>query len=138
MAQNTAPIFTQVPKIQWIDAVLTANTTKDLTSGTSYLVFTADATDGSYLSHLRVQPKGSNIATVMRVWINNGSTTATAANNTYFAQVTIALTTNIENGAIQEVIIPMNIALPAGYRIYVTLGTGVAAGFHVCGVGGDY
>jgi hypothetical protein len=28
--------------------------------------------------------------------------------------------------------------LPAGYRIYATFGTAVAAGFHLTAVGGDY
>jgi hypothetical protein len=32
----------------------------------------------------------------------------------------------------------LNISLPAGYRVYATFGTAVAAGFHLTAVGGDY
>ena len=39
---------------------------------------------------------------------------------------------------IADIIIPLNISLPAGYRIYATFGTVVAAGFHLTAVGGDY
>ena len=54
MAINNAPIFTGQPDIQWINAVVTANTTTDLTGGTIYLVFTADATNGGFVQKLKV------------------------------------------------------------------------------------
>ena len=47
-------------------------------------------------------------------------------------------TTNSEVAAIAGLVIPMNIALPAGYKIFVTLGTAVAGGYSVTGVGGKY
>lgn len=137
-ANNTSPIFTGIPDIQWIDAVATANTTRDLTSGTSYLVFTADATNGGFLDKIRFSPKGTNILTVARIWINNGSTTGTAANNCLFQEVTLIATTASETGALNFTEIPLNFPLPLGYRIYVTLGTTVAAGFMVNLIGGKY
>ena len=48
MAANTAPIYSRLADFQFVVAALAANTTKDLTSGTIYLVFTADATNGGY------------------------------------------------------------------------------------------
>lgn len=138
MAANTNPIFSRLADDQWIGAVVTANTTKDLTAGTIYLVFTADATEGGYVDKLIVQPLGTNVATVMRVWLNNGATTGTAANNTLIKDVTLAATTNSEVAAIGNTEIALGFALPAGYRIYVTIGTGVAAGFGVTAIGGKY
>jgi hypothetical protein len=142
MAANTAPIFSKVGLIgindKTTDAVKTANTTKDLTAGTIYLVLTADATNGSYVDKIVIQPLGTNVATVMRIFINNGSATGTAGNNTLYADVTLGATTNSEVAQIGQTVVNMNIALPPGYRIYVTIGTGVAAGFSVTAVAGTY
>ena len=138
MAAATAPIFPRTADIQMIEAVLAANTTKDLTAGTSYLIFTADATEGSYLERINVQPKGTNIATVMRIWLNNGATTGTASNNHYLKDFTLPATTNSETAAIGGAELPINIALPATWRVYATLGTAVAGGFAVSGIGGKF
>ena len=138
MAANTTPIFSRLGSIGTVPAVTAANTTKDLTSGTIYLVFTADATNGSRISQLIWHPLGTNTATAGRVWINNGSTTATAANNALYRDVTLAGTTNSEVAGLTQTVMVMDVALPAGYRIYVTIGTAVAAGFSVTVIGGLY
>ena len=138
MAANTSPIFSRLSDNQWIGAVATANTTKDLTAGTIYLAFTADAAEGGYVDKLVVQPLGTNIATVLRVWLNNGSATGTAANNTLLKDVTMAATTNSETAAIGQTEVLLGFAIPAGYRIYVTVGTTVAAGFGVSVIAGKY
>ena len=138
MAINNAPIFTGQPDIQWINAVVTANTTTDLTGGTIYLVFTADATNGGFVQKLSMRSLGTNIATVIRVWLNNGSTTGTASNNTLIAEATLAATTLSQVAAVAHYEVPLNIALPAGYRIYVTVGTTVAVGYDVAAWGGKY
>ena len=138
MAGNTTPIFTKVGDVQWINTVLAANTTTDLTTGTSYLAFTADATNGGYVQKLRFRALGTNVATVARVWLNNGATTGTAANNTLFDEVTLAATTVSQTSALSVYEVPVNLAMPPGYKIYITLGTAVAAGYDVIAVGGKY
>lgn len=135
---NTKPIYSRKPDVQWVNAVVTANTTTDLTSGTIYLVFTADATNGSRVEKLRIRSLGTNVATVLRVWINNGAVTSTAANNTLFTEITAAATTASQVAAIAELEITMNLALNPGYKIYVTTGTTIAAGYDVTAVAGDY
>jgi len=137
MVANTAPIFTDIPNIGIADACTAANTTKDLTSGTSYLAFTAGA-DGSFLQKLNIRPKGTNAVSVMRVFLNNGGATTTATNNVLFAELSLPATTNVENASIVGYELPMGIALPAGWRVYVTLGSVVAGGYAVAGIGGDY
>jgi hypothetical protein len=136
MVANTAPIFTDIPNIGFAPAITAANTNKDGT-GTVDLVFTAGA-DGAFLQKLRIRPKGTNVATVLRVFLNNGATPTTATNNMLFDEVGLPATTNIETTAIVGLELPMNIALPAGWRVYVTLGTLVAGGYAVTAVGGDY
>jgi len=140
MAQNTSPVFPLVPVINWVNAAgLVANTTTDLTAGTNYNSgFTANATNGSRVDFIRVRALGTNVATVMRVWINNGATTATAANNTQFFERTLAATTVSQVAELPDVILPINASLPAGYKIYYTFGTAVAAGYGIQVVGGDY
>lgn len=137
MAANTSPIYSLAPDIQWGVAITAANTAKDGT-GTVNTIFTADATNGGFVQGMRVVPIGTNIATVLRVFLNNGSTNATAANNAYFASITIPASTNSETASIADYYIPLNIALPAGYKINVVLGTAVAAGFICSVVGGKY
>lgn len=139
MAANTNPIYSRTPDVQWNTTDVTAaNTTKDLTSGTSYLVWTADATEGGYLEKLAIRPLGTNVATVMRVWLNNGLTTGTRANNTLIHEVSIVATTVSETAAQAAFEVALNQAIPAGYKVYVTIGTAVAAGFHVTAFGGKY
>jgi hypothetical protein len=140
MAQNTSPVFPLVPVVSWINTgAVIANTTTDLTAGTNYNSgFTANATNGSRVDFIRVRTLGTNVATVMRVWINNGSTTATAANNTLFFERTLAATTVSQTAEQIDVMVPMNVSLPVGHKIYYTFGTAVAAGYSIQVVGGDY
>jgi len=115
----------------------TANTAKDGT-GTVLTVFTADATNGGYVQKLIARPVGTNIATVIRVFINNGLTSATIANNSLVNEMTLPAITLSEVAAQPAYELPLNYALPAGYKINVTLGTTVAAGYQVSVVGGKY
>lgn len=137
MAANTNPIFGLTPNVSWADAALTANTTKDLTSGTIYLVWTAGS-NGGYLEEIYLKPLGTNIASLIRLWINNGSTTGTAANNTLFRDYGIPATTNSETAMQPDLVIAVRKPLPAGYRVYVTVATGVAVGYDVTAFGLDY
>lgn len=75
---------------------------------------------------------------MIRIWINNGSATTTAANNTQYLERTLSSTTVTQTSELPDIILPLNISIPAGYRIYATFGTAVAAGFHLTAVGGDY
>ena len=138
MPANTSPIFSIAGDAQWSSGAITAaNTTTDLTSGTIYAIFTG-GTNGSYIQRIRFRHLGTNIATVARVWINNGSTTGSAANNTLWDEITLAANTLSQVAAAINYELPFGFALPAGYVIYVTLGTAVAAGFKATIIGGDY
>jgi hypothetical protein len=140
MPANNQPIFTRLADVQWADTMTAANTTSDLTSGTIYLVFTSDATNGGYVQRIRFRTLGNNAnATVARVWINNGLTTTTGANNILFDEITLPLTSVSQVAAQANYELPLNFALPAGYRIYVTLGTApTSAGWDATVIGGKY
>jgi hypothetical protein len=136
MAGNTDPIYSRVGDITW-GTVATANTAKDGT-GTVVTVFTADATNGGRVEKLKVRAAGTNVATALRVFLNNGSSNATPANNTLYTEITVAATTLSEVAALADNEITLNLALPPGYKINITIGTTVAAGLHVTAVGGKY
>ena len=138
MAANNNPIFTATPDIQWSTAALTtANTAKDGT-GTVATVFTADATNGGFITKLSARAAGTNVATVLRVFINNGSTNATPGNNILFAELTLPATTLSEVASQPAYEVPINLALPPGYKINCTLGTAVSAGYYLSVAGGKY
>jgi hypothetical protein len=139
MAGNNAPIYSRVADIQWNTVVVqSANTTTDLTSGTIYPVFTADTTNGGYVQRMRFKPLGTNVATVARIWLNNGSATTTSSNNTLWDELTIVASTASQTAALPVYEIPLNFALPPSYRLYVTLGTSGATGYDVTTIGGKY
>jgi hypothetical protein len=147
MAQNTSPIFPLTPVNTWVSGPaanaatpgVTANTTTDLTSGTIYgPIFTGKAVDGSRLDFIKLKALGTNVQTVVRVWINNGSATGTAANNTLYMERTIASTSVSQTLELADITLQLSISIPPNYRIYATFGTAVAAGFHLTGIGGDY
>lgn len=136
---NNQPIFSKIGDIQWSStSVSSANITKDMTTGTTYSVFTADATNGGYVQRIRFRPLGTNQATVARIWINNGSATNTAANNILFDEVSLAASTISETSATSLTELPLNFALPPAYKIFVTLGVTASAGYAVSVIGGKY
>jgi hypothetical protein len=137
MPANINPIFTAIADIQWAGPVTAANTAKDGT-GTVATVFTADATNGGYVSKLTARSLGTNVASVLRVFLNNGSANTTAANNTLFSEMTLPATTLSEVAALPSYEMALNLALPPGYRILCTLGTTVAAGYSLTVAGGKY
>lgn len=135
-APNTSPIYTTTPHVEWNNGLATANTAMDGT-GTVATVFTA-TTNGSYAQDIRIKALGTNVATVIRVFVNNGSTNATAANNTLVAELSIAATTASNSTSLPDLSIPINRTLPNGYKLNVAIGTTVSAGLCVTTFGGDY
>ena len=134
---NFAPIFTLVARAAWANNVTAANIAKDGT-GTVNTVFTAEATSGSYVQKLIVRPLGTNVASVLRVFLNNGLTNVTATNNVLIGEVGLPATTVSEVAALAGLEVPLNIPIPPGFKINVTLGTAVIGGYAVTALGGDY
>lgn len=106
-------------------------------SANHVLIHTAGA-NGSFVQRIHCEAEGTNTASVLRVYLNNGSANTTAANNVLIKQLTLPATTAINTSATVDIDIPMNIALPNGFRIYVGVGTTVAAGWMCSAIGGQY
>ena len=144
MPANTSPIFSVAGDAQWT-TLMTANNATHVSGSTSYLVFTAGS-NGSYVQKIRfrhfaiVASTNNANATVARVWINNGSDVTVFTNSTLFDEITIASMTYSAAAAQINYEIPLGFALPAGYRLYVTLGVAPTANTAIQAtvIGGDY
>lgn len=136
MSANTAPIFVLTPHDSYITTGTAANTNFDGT-GTVATVLTA-GTNGSKVDTVTLLNLGSNIGTVVRFFINNGSTNATAANNALINEITWSTNTASQINAQIPVTWNANLYLPPSYKLNVTIGTAVASGIMVNAQGGDY
>lgn len=140
MPGNITPIFSRVGSIGGIASttLLTATGDYNGTGGNNILIFTADATNGGFVQRIRLKAIGTNVATVARFYINNGSTNGTATNNVFYGEVSLPQTTATNTSATTEIDYPLNFALPAGFKLYAGLGTTVASGWVASVIAGAY
>ncbi len=153
MSANENPIYSRVGDIQsntLASGLLgpTANTAQDGT-GTLYPIFTADATNGGYITKLMFQSITTVAATVVRVFISNATPTVTSgalvsndATNTWLVnEIGLQAVTVSQTAQSPHLELPLTMALPAGYRISVSFGTSTGAsttGWSIVAVGGKY
>ena len=146
---NIDPIYAKSGEISWnstsalFTAAMTAGNVSsfDGTDANIKLIWTADATNGGYLDHVRARCcslSGASAASVLRLFVNNGSTPATAANNVLFDELGLPATTNTIVAATAPQILVFKIMYPIGYRLYGGLGTAVTTGWAVSAVSGKY
>jgi len=135
MAANTQAIYPLTPILSW-GTITTANNVYDGT-GTVVTLLTAGV-NGAKVDNIKARALGTNVATVVRFFINNGLTNATPANNSLFMEKTLAATTASATAETADISIPFDVALPAGYKIIAVLGTTVASGWQFTAKSGDY
>ena len=144
MAGNNDPIYTRVGDVSnnsgtgMNQLVLLAANDYTGAGANNSLVWTADATNGGFLQRIRAKAGGTNVASVARFFINNGAAYTTATNNSFYGELSLPATTAIATTATIELDYLFNFALPPGFRIYVGLGTAVAAGWAFTPVAGKY
>lgn len=90
---------------------------------------------GAFIDTVKIVPRGTNVLTVMRLFANANATNATAANNQLIDEATCPASTVSQVGALAPVVISVKRWFPAGTKLFVTLGTAVAAGFSVTAYG---
>ncbi|MFA5392672.1 MAG: hypothetical protein WC306_03285 [Candidatus Paceibacterota bacterium] len=145
MSLNTTPVFISIPKVQWT-MVSASNATPSVNfNGTGVLgtdiqtVFSASVS-GSRVDSITIMPLGTNVQTVLTLFVNNGADNTVSTNNASFYKVTMPSTAISNNASLDriEVQFPNGLNLPPIYRILVSLGTTVATGFDVTAYGGDF
>ena len=144
MAASTSPIFTLTPVISW-QSIGGVDGSQDGTDADVELVFTG-STDGSFIQRIIFQPISTSGSTTTsaaagRIYLNNGSTPGTAANNTLIKEITLAAT-SVNVAATTAAFgyeVPLNFQIPNTYRIYVGI-TAMAANtaWQVTAIGGNY
>ena len=135
MAANVQPIFPLAPVAGWVNASA-ANIAKDGT-GVVQTLFTAGA-NGAYLEKIQLLSRGTNAASVLRIFLNNGSDPTVAANNSLVYEVSLPATVVTEVAAQTPITITAQLAVPAGYKLTATVATACAAGWQVTAAGGNY
>lgn len=129
MAVNTAPVFPKTPMATVGTVLSAANTTKDGTAGTVPLLFQAGA-DGARLDFIKAVPIGTNVKTVLRLFLNNNLNPTVPTNNSLIKEYALPSTTLDEDDAMApEIDIPLNLNIPPNYRVYGVLATAAAAGW---------
>jgi hypothetical protein len=130
MAANTTPVYPITANHSWGTVVTTANNTYDGT-GTQVTLITG-GTYGTDIKGIRLMAMGTNVATVARFFLNNGSDNTSAGNNAPILEVALPATTasasalTTPGGAI---IVPLEFTLKASYKINMCIGTTVASGW---------
>lgn len=139
MPGNIDPIYSKAADIQWttIPTGTTANTAGDGT-GTVFTVFTADATNGGFVQSIRVKALSVSATTVIRFFVNNGSTNTVAANNSFIDELSIPIITASSTVAVSVFELPIGRALPAGYKINCCYATSVTGAIALTTFAGKY
>lgn len=140
---NNNPIFSKQGDVSsngttgMAPTLTTGSNTYDGTNAAAVVVYTAGS-GGGFIQRLRFKAIGSNIATVARIFINNGSTHTSAGNNSFYGEISLPGTTGSASAATIEEDYVMNLAINPSFQIFVMLATTVAAGWVVTPVAGQY
>lgn len=132
----TAPQFANTPNKGTPASLTAANTSTAGTGATGRaLIFTAGAS-GSVLPTIRCMHLGTNVATLVRIFRNNGADPEVSTNNALIAEVAIAANTVSQTAESIVYNEAVNLVLGASERIYVTMATAVAAGVMITPING--
>jgi hypothetical protein len=150
MAQNTHPIYSLIPVVSF--GTLTGNIGLTRSDGVGtigtdmFKVFTADATDGSFVSKLRISAAASAstsmTASVIRIYISSITSGATTAADTMlYAEVAVAaLAAAHTSNATNFYEVPFNVALAPSQTILVSIDDNLATNtrWQILVFAGDY
>jgi len=152
MTQNTAPVFTKIPRVQSIAILSGAFTASAKSDGNGtvatdmFIAFQADATNGSYVQRLRIHPYATTptatTAALARIFISSLDTGTVTPTDTHLFQEIALPVSNAANATspCNFYEIPLNFALPADYTILISIHQALAAntGWRFTVFGGDY
>jgi hypothetical protein len=133
MPAGTSPIFPQVPIIGIATMVSnTAVTARTNIVGTTGLTqLTANSTNGTRIDFIEVQGQGTTAATIINVWLNDGTTSYLVE------EITLAaVTANTTTVAASNTIAYTRLTLPPTQRLFVS--QQVSANVTVFAFGGTY
>lgn len=111
--------------VQWGDrAIVTANTDREGDAGTVYWIYQNNEQTSQFVDKIQFQTIGTNLAaTACRAFFNNGQSNTKPENNVLFDEITLPATTASEVAEVAAQTLDVNVYLPKGARIFVTVGT---------------
>ena len=128
-AMNVDPIFSKAGSINGIATGGTANTSSSGTGTIAtdiYKVFTADATNGSYVARIILMPVATvaataTTATTIRIFISNKTSGATTQADTWLIRevAAAAQTADHSTSPVNPIEVVLGFMLPASYTILV-------------------
>ena len=117
MPAGTTPIFPQVPVIGVASLVSnTAVTARTVIVGTTGLTqLTANTTDGLRVDAITCKGQGTTVATIMNIWINDGT------NSYLYDEISLgAVTANTTTASVSNTINYTNLTLSNTSRLFVS------------------
>jgi len=126
--------------------ILAANTNRyGIDNGNTKLLFKSQAPTGTKINGITAKALGTNVATVLRLFLSKtdllnkiDNTNTILINETTLAATTATATAILTNNIISYSTDTTRFIIPTGWCLYVTLGTAVAAGYHIAFFGADY
>jgi hypothetical protein len=140
MAANTAPIFSNAGAVSLGTAITAIVSDYTGTGANNQVIFSANATNGGFVQRIRFKAAGTNAASVVRIYLNNGSANTSAGNNTFYGELSLPATTASTTAGTVDIDYPMNFALPPGYRLVVGISAAatLASGWNPTVIAGAY
>lgn len=140
---NTRPRFFKEANNKYLSGLTAALSAGNLTGGTLdtnvFQAWVADSTNDGYCVEIRCKPQPINntAATIMRAYLNNGSTIATAANSTFLDELQIPATTASITTPTPTFVLPIARHIMFGHRILIvfSVAPGGSGAFDVTGIG---
>lgn len=138
MAANTSPIAINVLNNAFLKMTTQAGTqtSRDGTGATA--TGWAAGANGGRVMLIRAMPLGTNVASALIIYLNNGSTLGTATNNTLINEVQLLATTASNTTGQTPVDTVIDRGVPTLWTVAVQLGVTVAAGWQITVFGGNY
>lgn len=144
---NNDPIYSRAGDVQSAAYIATAANADSTGGGTLQTLYQSDTTNGGFVQKIIVKPiattAAATTATSMRFFLSSitGTFTGNSSANTWLiGELTLTSSTLSATVAQVQYELPLNFAVPAGWRIVVGFGTTLAAntGYVATVVAGKY
>ena len=134
MAANTSPIFALVPETK-IVTVTAATTDRTGATTTNLQELLTATTDGTKITQIGAKVAGTNVATLVLIYITNTSGTSPKL----FDEIALtAVTASTSQSSQRSVTAYSDLQLKAGQKVLVGITVAVTDGVNIFAIKGDY
>jgi hypothetical protein len=134
MAANTSPIFALVPETK-IVTVTTATTDRTGATTTNLVELLTATTDGTKITQIGAKAAGSNVGTLVLIFITNTSGTSPKLYDEIGMAAITASTTVTSQRAVTAY---SDLQLKSGQKVLVGITVAVTDGINIFAIKGDY